>query len=74
MLAEAFLVVAALHVVKAAGVAAVVAGVDAALGVDFHAEGVAAPFGEDFIFLLLGVIPPDELPQRMDRHLVSRAA
>ena len=61
VLAEALLQVAALHVVKAAGVAAVVAAEDAALGVDLDAERVAAPFGEDLVLLLLGVIPPDEL-------------
>src|SRR5437867_547102 len=40
--AETLLEIAALHVVEAAGVAAIVAGEDAALFVDFAAKGIAA--------------------------------
>ncbi len=49
MLAEAFLVIAALDVMEAAGVAAVVAAENPALLVDLDAEGVAASLGKDFV-------------------------
>ena len=75
MLVEAFAVGGALHVIKAAGVAAVVAGVDAALSVDLDAERIAAAFGEDLETLLLGMIAPDVLADHLDRRLLDcRAA
>ncbi len=71
VLAEALLQIGALDVVKAARVAAVVAGEDAALRVDLQAEGVAAALGEDFVAARLRVIAPDELAHRVDRRLLA---
>src|SRR5262245_7287341 len=70
--AEALLVIAALDVMKAAGIGAVVSAVDATLGVDFQSERVAAAFGEDFVLLQLGVIAPDKLTLRVDGRFVAR--
>src|SRR5262249_5988937 len=61
VLGKAFLIVAALHIVEAAGVAAVVSRVDAALFVELQAEGIAAAFGEDLVATRLGVIAPNKL-------------
>src|SRR2546423_570345 len=61
MLLETLAIVAALHVVEAARVAAVVPGVDAAPVIDLDAEGVAASLGEDLETTLLGMIAPDVL-------------
>ncbi len=44
-----------------AGVAAVMAGIDASLGVDLDAEGITPSFGEDFVSARFGVISPDQL-------------
>ncbi len=44
---------------KPAGIAAIVAGEDASLGIDFDAKRVAATFGEDLVLPLFRVIPPD---------------
>src|SRR5262245_31443459 len=70
--AEALLVVASLHVVEAAGVAAVVSRINAPLAVDFDAERVAAPFGEDFVFPQPRMITPDQLTQAAGDFLVAR--
>ena len=61
MLVEALLVVGALNVVKPAGVAAVMAGIDASLGVDLDTECVTASFGKHFVAAGFGVISPDQL-------------
>ena len=59
---------------KAARIAAVVPGVDAAQIIDFDAEGIAAPFGEDFEPLLFGVIAPDVLADHVDRGILAARA
>lgn len=63
MLAETFAIVAALHIVKASRIAAVVAGEDSPLVIDFAAERVAAAFCEDFVDTFLRVITPDDLAE-----------
>lgn len=73
VLAEALLQVGSLHVVEAAGVAAVVAGEDPSVGVDLDAERVAPPFGEDFVAFRFGVVAPDVLPLREDAVLLARS-
>ena len=70
MLTEPLLEIAPLNVMKTAGVAAVMARVDAALGVDFDAERVAAAFGEDFVNPPPRMVPPYQLPHRMDGRLL----
>ena len=50
-----------LHVVKAPRVAAVVPGEHAALRIEFHAESIAAAFGENFVAELRRMIAPDVL-------------
>src|SRR5204863_8683788 len=57
----AFLKIAALHVMKAPGVTAVVAGVDPAFGIDLQTVGVAAPFCEYLIAPRGWMITPDVL-------------
>ena len=66
MLAEPFLIISSLNIMKSSSVAAVVTGIDASFGVDLDAEGVAASFGEDFVSSCLGIISPDELAHRVD--------
>ena len=82
MLVEALAIISPLNVVKTACVAAVVAGKRAAASVELQAEGIAAALGEDLIFVLFRVIPPDQLPgcvQRLvlrsrPRHVASHGA
>ncbi len=69
MLVEAFLEIGPLHVVKSPRVASVVSREDASLGVDLHAERVAAPLGKDLVASGFGVIAPDQLPHRVHRLL-----
>ena len=59
VLFKALAVVGPLHIVKAAGVPAVVPGKDSALRIDLAPERVAAPFGENFKALCFRVITPD---------------
>ena len=65
MLVEAFLVIAALHVVEPAGIAPVMSRINASLGVDLDTEGVAASLGKDLVPARLGVISPDQLAHGM---------
>ena len=71
VLVESLLVVTPLRVVKAARVAAVMAGEDSAFRVDLAAERVAASFGINLESTRGRVISPDELPHRMHRQLVE---
>src|SRR5262245_18003506 len=71
MLAEPFLEIRPLHIVKAARIAAVMPREQPALGIDLDAESVAAAFSEDFIAPALGMITPDELTQRVHRRLID---
>ncbi len=70
VLAPAFDVVAALDVVEAAEVAPVGAGEEAALVVEFYAEGIAAAFCEDFEKVFIGVVAPDGLAEKIGRSLL----
>src|SRR4051794_6540139 len=74
MLTKALLRIAALHIVKAARVAAVVPAENAAFGIDLRSERVAAPFSKDFVLALLWMIAPDELAERMRYFLLTRPA
>src|SRR5271166_1672327 len=71
MLGEAFEVITALDVVEATRIAAVIAGVNAAYGVDLQAEGVAAALGKNLVAAGLGVIAPDELAHRVNGGLID---
>src|SRR5262245_40214110 len=71
---KSLLQVGALHVMKAARVAAVVSGKNPPFGIDLDTEGIAAPFGEDFVALRFGMITPDKLAHRMHRLLVDPRA
>src|SRR5262249_36464269 len=74
MLFKALAVVAALHVMKTAGVAAVVPGKDAAQLVDLDTKGVAAPLAKDFETALFRMIAPDMLADHVgDGCLVAGA-
>src|SRR5438552_10423971 len=68
VLLEALAVVAALDVMKAAGIAAVVAGVKPAERIDLDAERVAAAFREDFEDLLLRMVTPNVLADQLNRQ------
>ena len=68
MLAEVLEVVATLDVVKAAGVATVVSGVNATLSVELHSEGIATAFGKDLVAVLFRVVTPQVLAHRVDRR------
>src|SRR5262249_43242980 len=70
VLAPALDVIAALDVVQAAILAPVRAGVDAADVVDGDAEGVAATLGEQLEDVILRVIAPDRLTEKVDRLAV----
>ena len=71
VLAESLPQVAALHVVKPPGVAAVVSGVDPTLCIELHAEGVAAALREHLISTCLRVIPPDVLAHGKNLILIE---
>ena len=58
---------AALDVVPAAGGAAVVAGIHAAVAVELEAEGIARAFAEDVVFPGLRMVAPDHAAFEMDR-------
>ena len=73
VLAPAFDVVPALHVVDAAEVAPVGAGIDAAGVVELDAEGVAATLGEELEDVALGVVSPDGLAEEIRNQLALRA-
>ena len=49
---------------KTTSIAAVVAGINAALGIDLTTKRVASAFCEDFVDVLLWMITPNELAQR----------
>src|SRR5262249_49236672 len=56
---------------KAARVAAVVAGVEPAERIDFDAERIAAALGEDLKDLLLGMVTPDVLADHLDGRILE---
>src|SRR5439155_8437542 len=74
VLLEAFAQIRPLQVMKATGVAAVVAGENPALVVDLDPERVAAALGEDFVAMGFGMITPDVLALRRDKIRRARAA
>ena len=65
VLSETFAIVSALNVVEASRIAAIVPGKDATFFIDFATESVAATFRKDLIDVLLGMVAPDQLPQRL---------
>ena len=65
-----FQIVAALDVVPASRFPAIVAGVEAALGVDLETKSVAAPFGENLVGARLGMIAPDHAAFEVDPRRV----
>src|SRR4051812_25445052 len=72
MLLEAFAVIAALHIMEAARIAAVVPGKNAAQAVDLDAERIAAAFRENLETLLIRLISPNMLADhRHGRALVA---
>src|SRR5207244_1708952 len=58
-------------IVEAARVAAVVAGEDAAFGINLDAERVAAPFRINLETLLFGMIAPHVLADHLDRRVLA---
>src|SRR6476620_21074 len=71
VLLETLAIVAALHVVKAARIAAVVPREDAAQVIDLDAKRVAAAFGEHFESLLFRMIAPDVLADHRHRRALG---
>ena len=70
MLSETFAIVSALNVVEASRIAAIVPGKDATFFIDFATESVAATFRKDLIDVLLGMVAPDQLPERLHRSFL----
>ena len=55
----------------ATGIAAVGAREDAATGIDFDTKRVASALGKNLVPPRLGVVPPDQLPHRVDGFQVD---